>query len=242
MVSHEFTFGSSVEPPSYSFTSFLSPIQSLMLVGGIDHTGRTNSRIMKKFFQRRASIEFQAQTTPDLKLDYMVSADMHDFLGGHPTVRWASSQGVLAVSHAQQISRNWSAGIESIFLMKQGISGVGASMKYAAKDNGWTAMVAPLNGTAMLGYVQKMGPGLQAAAMLTGQATQAGDIESVVQAGVVWEPRRQSLRYKATVDTNMKVCCSYNEVMPNIGMFKFVAELDHPKNEYKFGLGFETSM
>jgi len=229
-VSHAIAMGSTMEPPSYNFSSNLMAFETTMLIGRIDTDGhlmaRWHQQITKNF-----QMKFIGQAVPEphqsaasIEADYKG----RDWFG---TFKWAT-QGIYGLSYSQLLTPRFSLGGETFYHHKQGISVYSLGGRYETPEYVATGMLSAAHVSAS--YTHKVTPRISLSTEITA-GWGSGQIDSVAIGGFEYSLRTSHL--KCHMDSNGKVTAFIEEMMNQFTNISLCAELDHSKKQYHFGFG-----
>jgi len=233
-VVQSFGLGSATEEPNYNFAANLFDGQ-FMYSGRVDTTGSMMGRL-QTMLSPTTLLRFSGQASPEPH-----NSGVHvelDFGEGNTqwTMKWGNP-GFYSLSYVQRFTKSWFAGMETVYMHKQGIAIMSCGGRYDDGEHIVTGILNP--GHIALSYTRRLRSVHNSTCHLSTELvmglTGAGP-ESSVQCGV--EYVLQQGRVKSYYDlTNWKVGALVEESMGGNVKFALSGELDHFKKTYRFGIG-----
>lgn len=228
-VSHSISLGSVQDPPMYGFaTNYILP--GFSVTGRCDTEGRVLGRIGLDLAES-TSLKMTAQATGGQQGNgFSVELD-HDQPSWIANFKW-SSQSMFQLAYAKKLTPGVTAGVEAMYLHKQGISIVSGAIRHE-NEKGISSLM--LQGPALAAsYFRKLGQRTGLATEFSVGMGQNG-IESTTSIGLEYHFRLTHVKVHA--DSNWKVSGLLEEAMGPSTRFIFSGELDHKKKVYRFGVG-----
>lgn len=251
-IEHTFSLGSTAEPPHYhySFTFQKSPEpgdQREVHFANVQVTkdGRVGARVQYGF-----SPNWTFRVVPQFSSDPHSSGVIleSDRKGSdwNATAKWILP-GSVELTYLQSITKFWRLGTAFFFAKKQGISGTFFALDRNDGASQFTTITDPSLSTMKFMTCRKIeaipGAGkdkLQLASSLEIQyvpMNQRYEYNSWV--GLIWRFMRGSGTFSMGVDIHGKVSVLLQEPISEAARLQICADLDHKKQQYKVGLGFQ---
>lgn len=227
-VTHNVSMGSAVQPPSYEFGANVGD-EKMILASRIDHNGRLTGRYQHQLtpgvaVRGQASVSGE-HSQDSLQLDLDVKGS-HSFSG----LRYMSG-GVTMATYMQSVSPFLSLGSEFFYHHGRCITGLHGALKYGTADRVFTAKSGSF-GNVELTYAHKVNEKV-------GFATEVQYYHSqMCQFGIGAEFKLRHATYKGLVTSDCTVSATLEEkVVPGVANFILSGQMNHKKNDYKFGFG-----
>eukprot|EP00871_Galdieria_phlegrea_P001444 jgi/Galph1/22/GphlegSOOS_G4884.1 len=225
---HSIEMGSLQKPPGYAFSAnYLS--NQLVMLSRVDLSGHVNGRIFvnhspfltSKIVAETSSQPNESKATWDL--DYRGS----DFCGQLKL----GNMGIAAVSYLQSVTPNLALGGEGFYQGTTQFSAITAAGRYVTSDGIATCTIASF-GPLVASYCHRVNPRVTLATEFFWDLRSR---DSLVTAGYKFDLRQASII--GQIDSNGRVAALLEEkINPGLS-FLLSGEIDHSRQEYKFGFG-----
>ncbi|EME30444.1 mitochondrial protein translocase, MPT family isoform 1 [Galdieria sulphuraria] len=225
---HSIEMGSLQKPPGYAFSAnYLS--NHLVMLSRVDLSGHVNGRVFinhspfltSKIVAETSSQPNESKATWDL--DYRGS----DFCG---QLKFGN-MGIVALSYLQSVTPNLSLGGEGFYQGATGFSAITAAGRYVTHDGVATCTIASF-GPLVASYCHRVNPRVTLATEFFWDLRSR---DSLVTIGYKFDLRQATVT--GQIDTNGRVAALLEEkINPGLS-FLLSGEIDHSRQEYKFGFG-----
>jgi len=229
LVNHSIAMGSVIDPASYNFAcNFVGG--STQMHGRIDTDGNCMGRFIQEV-NKNLILRLSGQATQEPH-NSACNAEV-DYRGSYwfGSFKW-QNPGSYNLSYMQSITPKLSAGMETVYVAKQGVSGIGFGGRYDTENFTATGMLAA--GFLTTSYTQKVSRDVNLSTEFQANL-QSGSLETTWSGG--FEYTLRSSHFKAHLDSNFKVYAILEEMLNQFTRISVAAELDHKKKNYRFGLG-----
>jgi len=251
-IEHSFALGSTNEPPhySYNFTYQKSPEQGDQREGNfanvqVTKDGRVAGRIQYGYspnWTYRVSPQFSSEPHTS---GVILEADRKG-TDWNATAKWIVP-GNIFLSYIQSITRYWRLGSILFYAKKQGVSETYFALDRNDGSSQFTAITDPSLSAMRFMTCRKIeaipGAGkdkLQLAISLEIQyVPMSGRYEYNSWVGLIWRFMRGAGQFSMAVDIHGKVSVLLQEPISEAARLQICADLDHKKQAYKVGLGFQ---
>jgi len=251
-IEHVFSLGSTNDPPHYhySFTFQKSPEHGDQRDGNfanvqVTKDGRIGAR-MQYGYSNNWTFRLIPQLSSDPHSSGLILETDRKGSDWNATAKWILP-GSAEITYLQSITKFWRLGSALFFAKKQGVSGTFFALDRNDGASQFTAITDPSLSTMKFMTCRKIeaipGAGkdkLQLASSLEIQyVPMANKYECNSWVGLIWRFMRGSGSFGMGVDIHGKVSVQLQEPISDAARLQICAELDHKKQAYKVGLGFQ---
>eukprot|EP01104_Vermistella_antarctica_P010926 TRINITY_DN296_c0_g1_i1.p1 TRINITY_DN296_c0_g1~~TRINITY_DN296_c0_g1_i1.p1 ORF type:complete len:387 (+),score=72.46 TRINITY_DN296_c0_g1_i1:118-1161(+) len=232
-VSHSIKMGSTTEPAGYSFMANYAD-NDKMIMGRIDTGGAIMGRLHASL-TKKLSTSIVAQTFEE---QVMVSADA-DYRGSDCTATFkAVNMDQFSASYMQSVTNSLALGVDGFYQHSQALSALQYGFRYQRPKWVLSGMLSSM-GQASVSYSRSVSNKVKVATGLI-VALVNGSVQSHWSMG--YEYRLSYNTFKASIDGSGKVSAVLEEKFNPMMGYSLSGELDHFKEEYRFGIGFSLNL
>lgn len=235
-IMHSINMGSQSDPSSYAFTTTYGDDETgTILVGRVDTEGGKVARFHRNFGRTGLRLNVQESTEGSSGIAE-VEYKGRDFTAEAK----GATNGFLGLSYTQNVSPNMVAGAECFYYPTQAVSFLSLAGRWLRNGGRsiWNASLSSM-GQGSVSYTTKPTDYLSFSSELQAQLTNKLNTQFTV--GTEYRVLHGAIM-RATVNSNGRVTSLYEESVLPMLRVSLSMELDHPKEQYRFGFGLQCQL
>lgn len=230
-LSHSLAFGSTVTPATYDLSATYAT-QKVVLASRLGHTGDLQARcnfVLTPRLQMRLSPQLVSkphESSLMAEIDYKGDDFSAQFKMGNASI--------YGLSYLQSVTPTLALGSEIMHAGRRGMTVATYAARYSSENSVGTLQYMSHDASTTLSYTQRVNDKVNLATELTVIPSQRA---SVMTFG--YEVRLRQSALKAMIDSSGTVSASIEEMLQHGPVIQILADLNHKKRDYKFGIGLQ---